>query len=145
MKEYKNLSFLKLLNAGHMVPMDLPQQSLEMMHTFMYGKSFDQSPQNIKPRDKEDSCSICPSATCDPCEECSASDTGESASSNSNSSASAPTLLPWVVATLSVLALVIVVIRSRTRKSIRNHDLVPAYDLELREGNYSDRDGRVIL
>jgi len=39
-KEHKNLSFLKVLNAGHMVALDVPDVSLEMIRTFMNGKSF---------------------------------------------------------------------------------------------------------
>jgi len=39
-KEYENLIFLKVLNAGHMVPMNQPAVSLEMMTTFLYSGSF---------------------------------------------------------------------------------------------------------
>jgi carboxypeptidase D len=45
MKQHRNLLFLKVLNAGHMVPMDQPQVSLQMMSTFVYNKSFDDSKQ----------------------------------------------------------------------------------------------------
>ena len=39
-KEYDNLIFLKIASSGHMVPMDLPDLSLEMMRKFMYQESF---------------------------------------------------------------------------------------------------------
>jgi len=47
MKQHKNLLFLKILNAGHMVPMDQPQISLRMISTFIYNESFDDSKQQL--------------------------------------------------------------------------------------------------
>jgi carboxypeptidase D len=38
-KTYRNLSFLKILGAGHLVPMDQPEVSLEMIKTFLSGNS----------------------------------------------------------------------------------------------------------
>jgi carboxypeptidase D len=46
-KEFQNLSFLKVLNSGHMVPMDQPEISLHMMTNFLYGKSFQSSEQSL--------------------------------------------------------------------------------------------------
>jgi len=37
MKEYENLLSLKILDCGHMVPIDLPATSLDMMRTFLFG------------------------------------------------------------------------------------------------------------
>jgi hypothetical protein len=144
MKENKNLQFLKLLNAGHMVPLDIPQQSLEMMSNFMYGKSFDQSPQSINPQAKEDSCPVCPGSTCDVCEDCaSLQSTGDDLMSVSATPATSRVqhnYLPWTIAALAVLSLLIVSLTSR--KHTRQHqELVSEYDLELREGSYSDRQG----
>ena len=48
MKEFANLLFLKVMASGHMVPMDVPDVSLEMMRAFMYSGSFDSSYQNLK-------------------------------------------------------------------------------------------------
>lgn len=49
-REHKNLIFLKILNAGHMVPLDRPGVALTMMRTFLYGgkdgKGFRHVPQN---------------------------------------------------------------------------------------------------
>lgn len=37
LKQYKNLQFLRVYNAGHMVPMDQPANALNMLQTFMMG------------------------------------------------------------------------------------------------------------
>jgi carboxypeptidase D len=42
-KEYNNLIFLKVLDAGHMVPMDVPEVALDMMVTFLYADSSSHS------------------------------------------------------------------------------------------------------
>lgn len=52
-QESHNLLFLKLPGSGHMVPMDLPHVSLEMMKTFLYNKSFQSSPQELERDDPE--------------------------------------------------------------------------------------------
>ncbi|EYU36150.1 hypothetical protein MIMGU_mgv11b023471mg, partial [Erythranthe guttata] len=39
-KNYGSLTFLKVFNAGHMVPMDQPKASLEMLTRWMKGKSL---------------------------------------------------------------------------------------------------------
>ena len=62
MKEFQNLSYLKLLDSGHMAPLDQPEVCLDMMTTFMYGLSF-QSSQQVLSRSLETndpSCPICP-------------------------------------------------------------------------------------
>lgn len=38
-KVYGPLTFLRVHNAGHMVPMDQPKHSLEMLRRWMQGKS----------------------------------------------------------------------------------------------------------
>jgi len=40
-KSHRNLSLLKIKNAGHMVPMDQPQVAFEMMKTFLLNDSFE--------------------------------------------------------------------------------------------------------
>jgi len=37
LKKYNNFSFLRVFNAGHMVPMDQPVNALNMLQTFMMG------------------------------------------------------------------------------------------------------------
>jgi carboxypeptidase D len=39
-KQYRNLFYLKVLNAGHMVPLDVPPVAFAMMKTFVYGQEF---------------------------------------------------------------------------------------------------------
>jgi len=39
-KNVDNFTFLKVYNAGHMVPMNQPQAALEMLNTFLQGKPF---------------------------------------------------------------------------------------------------------
>ena len=36
-KQFENLSYLKVVESGHMVPMDQPAVSLAMMQTLVYG------------------------------------------------------------------------------------------------------------
>ena len=64
MKEFENLQFLKLLNAGHMVPMDLPDISLDMIKVFLAGASFADKSQGLHRSSSAPpaSCPIC--ATC---------------------------------------------------------------------------------
>ena len=61
MKHYRNLMFLKVLDAGHVVPLDLPRESLEMMQTFIFdNKSFQTYQQAIPQRTNQSS--SCPSS-----------------------------------------------------------------------------------
>eukprot|EP00178_Gracilaria_changii_P026491 TRINITY_DN8152_c0_g2_i1.p2 TRINITY_DN8152_c0_g2~~TRINITY_DN8152_c0_g2_i1.p2 ORF type:complete len:157 (+),score=23.86 TRINITY_DN8152_c0_g2_i1:30-473(+) len=41
-KTYKNLTFLRVFQAGHMVPMDQPVNSLDMIHRFLSGQGYDE-------------------------------------------------------------------------------------------------------
>eukprot|EP00978_Attheya_sp_CCMP212_P023616 scaffold72706_cov52-Attheya_sp.AAC.3 len=62
-KEYENLSFLKILDSGHMVPMDQPEASLVMMQTFMSHGSFQTNAQKIERKTTS-------ASSCDPCPVC---------------------------------------------------------------------------
>lgn len=142
MKESKNLQFLKLLDSGHMVPLDIPQPSLEMMHLFMFDKGFDQSIQNIRSQKKVDSCPVCPSAVCEICGSCPTLEPGSSGSSSQStgySQVTSPSIkVPWIVAGMTTLAMIIVLLRSK-RQPQQHLELVSDFDLELREGSYSDQ------
>jgi carboxypeptidase D len=49
---YRNVMFLKLLNAGHMVPMDIPDVSLAMMQAFVFQPTlFARSKQDLPSED----------------------------------------------------------------------------------------------
>lgn len=62
-KEFQNLLFLKVMDSGHMVPMDLPEVSLDMMRTFVYGGegAFQFSPQKLNCNGKGNDECVCPS------------------------------------------------------------------------------------
>jgi len=68
MKEYRNLMFLKVLNSGHMVPMDLPSVALEMMQIFLSSGSFQSSKQNLDSRvpGSGEGCPVCRGCTSPP-------------------------------------------------------------------------------
>ena len=80
MKEFDNLMYLKVLDSGHMVPMDVPEVSLDMLQTFIYKKSFDSYKQLLSAVRKESNptganCPVCPTASgsdkdCPVCKEC---------------------------------------------------------------------------
>ena len=63
-KRYENLVFLKIPDSGHMVPMDQPEISLEMMRVLALGGSFQNSGQQIERSDPR------ASGTCEPCPNC---------------------------------------------------------------------------
>jgi len=58
MREHRNLRYLKLLDAGHMVPMDLPLVAFEMMRIFVHDHPFHLSRQDL--RREEHVWSSCP-------------------------------------------------------------------------------------
>jgi len=63
MREYSNLSYLKIRNAGHMVPLDQPEISLAMISLFLQNKSFQTGRQKILNSAER-------SSTCPQCESC---------------------------------------------------------------------------
>eukprot|EP00540_Astrosyne_radiata_P020307 CAMPEP_0116865666 /NCGR_PEP_ID=MMETSP0418-20121206/25586_1 /TAXON_ID=1158023 /ORGANISM="Astrosyne radiata, Strain 13vi08-1A" /LENGTH=609 /DNA_ID=CAMNT_0004501187 /DNA_START=79 /DNA_END=1905 /DNA_ORIENTATION=+ len=62
-KEFENLIFMKVLNSGHMVPLDVPEIALEMMQTFVFQRSFDSYLQQLDRAEEPApiSCPECPS------------------------------------------------------------------------------------
>jgi Serine carboxypeptidase len=73
-REYKNLMFLKVLDSGHMVPMDVPDVGLDMMRNLVYGSSFGDYEQvldaSMKGKGRGD-CPVCPAkAECKSCPIC---------------------------------------------------------------------------
>mmetsp|Transcript_9648 Transcript_9648/g.14358 ORF Transcript_9648/g.14358 Transcript_9648/m.14358 type:complete len:680 (+) Transcript_9648:26-2065(+) len=59
MKEFQNLFFLKIREAGHMVPMDQPELSLKMMKIFLSGGSFKEVKQSLGNKDQAGECASC--------------------------------------------------------------------------------------
>ena len=71
MREFRNLMYLKLFDAGHMVPLDQPTVALAMMQTLLQEKSFDSSRQSLSNAPQspdEPDCPVCP--TCPACPTC---------------------------------------------------------------------------
>lgn len=154
-KEFGPLRFLKVKQAGHMMPMDLPEVGLDMMTIFMYGGSFDSSKQDISRKSEEIP------ANCPACPECPAgSDEATSISSNDATSRSSTTHagLPgpdenpflgfviahsWMGAIFAVLVFLTVLVavrrrQSRSRLSYGNVELKVQYRDE--PASYLDED-----
>jgi len=83
MKQFENLLFLKVLESGHMVPMDQPDVSLDMMITFMHNGHFEQSQQDLKRRKPEDD-SMLGVTECLPCPNCELEGTSAAPASGSS-------------------------------------------------------------
>jgi carboxypeptidase D len=101
-KEHENLQYLKVLNSGHMVPMDLPEVALEMMRNLLYHKSFQSSSaQDLANAEKNgDACPVCP--TC--------SNPNSSSSSDDDDDANPASGLAYIVAHSWIGAMVAVVL-----------------------------------
>lgn len=148
MKEYQNLKFLKILEAGHMVPMDVPGVALDMMKLFTYSGSFDTSKQNLPTGGSgkdEATCPICPtclerdSAVPDPPPNKQDDVAASAANSGDNSKMGTFVIsYAWLVAGVGLAAfcLLVSVVRKRgSASAVHRAAIVPQYELELREGN----------
>jgi len=49
LKSFQNLKFLRVENAGHMVPMNKPESALLMLKQFVQGGPLREQPQEEKP------------------------------------------------------------------------------------------------
>jgi len=148
MKEYENLMFLKLLDSGHMVPLDIPEKALDMMRIFMSSSSFETSLQTLATAEPDDSCPVCP--TCDECPVCPRipepvePPSSSSAANQSSVPASATKgngLLQGLIAIAVILGVVVIFLIIRNRMLMqrdRQMQRVSQYDVELRESSYSD-------
>jgi hypothetical protein len=56
------LKYLKIMDSGHMVPMDVPEVALDMMRLFLYGgnSAFQYSPQQLARAETNAECPSCP-------------------------------------------------------------------------------------
>jgi carboxypeptidase D len=136
MREYENLKFLKVLDAGHMVPMDVPNVALDMMKLFTSGGDFHTYQQKLSRKAE-------PDGTCPLCPACAARDSASSETSMNDSKASGRLgsfviSYAWVVAAIGLLVSCLVLSAFRRRGNV--HALaVPQYELELRDSSsYSD-------
>jgi carboxypeptidase D len=143
MKEFQNLKFLKILDAGHMVPMDVPSVSLDMMKLFTSNGSFDAHKQMLE-AGKEDS------GSCPTCPTCLERDSGlvpatsqsQTGNGEDNRLGSFAISFAWLVAGATLASFACFVSMATKRRQLRptipTHIPVPQYELELRESSYHD-------
>jgi hypothetical protein len=145
MKEYENLYFLKLLDSGHMVPLDVPDVALDMMRLFMYNKSFDTSKQELgsalPTSDKScPQCPVCPSPSSSGCPICPAptpSSAADIATPTQDDS-----VLKFVIAHSWIGAVVAVVIFLGFCACLRRRSNGLIYsDVEMKDTQYRDEPG----
>jgi carboxypeptidase D len=162
-KEYQNLSFLKLLNGGHMVPMDIPAVALDMMQVFMQtsmaaSTSFDSSLQNLRAKTPggaaggDTGCPDCPTCPAGPTDEdnddtgaagsneVNHSTTPATGSSSASSSASTSSRLPWMLVFVLTFAVAVASLLLCRKHGVKEK---VEYSLELRsvkegKARYSD-------
>jgi len=142
MKEYDNLMFLKVLDAGHMVPMDVPNVALDMIRLFVQGGSFQNSKQALERRASRD-------AKCPACSSCAnagpSSGRAEPSQTHDDSKVGAfATMYIGIVAFLVfIVVFVFVGIFRRQRRTFEGRFVVPQYDMELEEGQSIE--GRFVI
>jgi carboxypeptidase D len=166
-KEFQNLLFLKLLNGGHMVPMDIPAVALDMMQVFMQtsmaaSTSFDSSLQNLKAKTPADggagagaggtSCPDCPTCSSGTTDDATNGDDDTSAAGSdeiyqsktpakgSSTASSSSSRLPWMLVFVLTVAVAVASLLLCRKHGVKEK---VEYSLELRnvkEGNarYSD-------
>lgn len=166
MKEYKNLMYLKIKDAGHMVPLDRPEVAFDMMKTFITPQlTFRTSLQEIKKSidetaDAGKTCEVCPTCYTRDSGRAGNEGTPEANSHNEDASSNPSTSIgtfvisyAWVVAGIAVafLLVFVVVARSQQRRHRGGGDHIPLpssantidsqYDIELRnKPSYHDDD-----
>ncbi|KAG7359726.1 serine carboxypeptidase [Nitzschia inconspicua] len=163
MKEHKNLQFLKVLDSGHMVPMDVPDISLDMIRMFMYHQSFQSYKQEIGTLSADESnpsCPICPTCendgekeaespiaspvSCPKCDDCNKVCKDMKPNQESSSSSAGTSQLSGMVLgavtflTMAASWMICCLFLRRRRRSIDGHiPLSPrsGYDMELPKTN----------
>lgn len=144
-KQYENLSFLKILEAGHMVPMDQPAIALAMLKTLVYGtrkskNAFLTSLQDLPIADPNIDTTMCKLDECPNCppvrgEQAVVADTTNSAATSIN--------LSHIGILLSVFLsgiLLTVLCQRRQRKDEARQFLVSVDDFELTDQDSVYRD-----
>lgn len=145
-KEFENLTFLKVLHSGHMVPMDVPNVALDMMRIFMYGKSFESAVQDLG-RSQDEATADCPA--CPACPQ----EPARTAVNSSDATAKTPgsqdddsnSVMRYVVEHSWIGAVLAVSVFLGAFLYVRRRQRVPAVattygNLEMKEGTrYTDR------
>ena len=136
-KEYENLLFLKVMDSGHMVPMDVPDVALDMMRLFVYGGAgaFKYSPQTLhREVENNGACPLCPA--------CPANSTNyqvdsiSAAGGEGGGAGNGMAKLGVGVALAGLLFVSAFFLARRSRYS--KHSQAATYDLEMRGGTYFD-------
>uniref|UniRef100_A0A7S3DMQ3 Carboxypeptidase n=1 Tax=Entomoneis paludosa TaxID=265537 RepID=A0A7S3DMQ3_9STRA len=152
-KEFETLIFVKILNAGHMVPMDVPEIALELIRTLLFkGGNYASSQQKLtekadKPPSSCTACEICPAPprlhcpTCDflddtPSRECAAA-VQKALSSGGNAVGSNPST---AIGALILVAGLIVYACVIARQQNNSHHAMEAVEdhVELQPPRYRD-------
>jgi len=137
MKEYDNLMFLKVMNSGHMVPMDIPEVALDMMRLFMHGGdgAFQYSPQNLNRAMPNSDCPMCPACpTNSSCMNYESANTGCEVTANSKIGGSSNSSTPFFFVGIVLGAIALFGIIFYQRKKYGSRNLVSTYDIEMRGG-----------
>jgi hypothetical protein len=153
MKEYQNLKFLKVMDAGHMVPMDVPNVALDMMKLFVTNGSFESNKQDLEKSGEDDgTCPVCPTCLERDSGVPGGSDTDDTTASNYYNPPSGTVIISYTWLIVGSLILVVssmmVVLWMRPRRHVLTatavrHQPVPLYELELRDTtktSYHDND-----
>uniref|UniRef100_A0A7S1VK41 Carboxypeptidase n=1 Tax=Grammatophora oceanica TaxID=210454 RepID=A0A7S1VK41_9STRA len=142
-KSFQTLSFLKVLDAGHMVPLDVPDVALDMMKIFLYNGSFETSPQSLQRSAEESDGSICPDCpTCPAPNPNTPSRNSESTNTQADSATEAEqdTVMTfviahsWLGAVFAVIVFLGVLVMVRRRQSRLMADHVYQDHMELTNG-----------
>ncbi|KAL9181534.1 hypothetical protein ACHAXT_010339 [Thalassiosira profunda] len=153
-KQYDNLSFLKVLESGHMVPMDHPAVALAMIRTLVYGTGgnkggFLSSMQTLSRAATDNDARMCSLDECPTCQRIMPLDPTGEESSPSSSIADSVTSMTWsnivvLVATFTLGILCTVLCQRRRRTEAAKRVLASLEDdMELTESDidngYRDR------
>ena len=141
-KEYLNLKFLKVMDAGHMVPMDVPNVALDMMKIFVANGNFNSNQQELDVKMEDGgTCPICPT-----CLERDSAVPGTADSAPANAVVISYT---WLIFGSLILVMTGMLTlhwirprRSTLSTTTARHQPVPQYELELRDTktSYHDND-----
>lgn len=152
MKQYKNLLFLKLKNAGHMVPLDIPDIAFDMMKALIeYNtntNSFASKVQKIESKVVvDDTCEICPTCLIRDSNAQQSHEVDNDHDNNNRDDSTSTTSVgafsisySWLVAGLGIFAFIVSIGMIRRRQqsyrrlvgSTNNINNTSSFDIELR-------------
>lgn len=136
MKEYKNLMYLKVLDSGHMVPMDVPDVALDLMRGLVFDIPFETYEQKLTAAaiSQDSQCPVCPSCTANTAE--------DTLSKEEAKRVWMAMFFTGCIVTSALCLLCCCIDRCFCRKK-ETHIPIQKYDLELSDTNYSDGPGEM--